>query len=81
MTISDSLREHSGHHVGDDFRLMRDAADEIERLQAINTELKGAVDLMMKEIVASGNWTAKDFGWPKAVAAAKAVQRHFQNAK
>jgi hypothetical protein len=40
MTISDSLREHSGHHVGDDFRLMRDAADEIERLREALNDLR-----------------------------------------
>ena len=51
--------------------------DENARLRAINAELKDAIDLLMTEIVASGKWTATDFGWPKAVAAAKSVQRHF----
>jgi hypothetical protein len=50
MTISDSLREHSGHHVGDDFRLMRDAADEIERLREMLTVTAERIDKLANEI-------------------------------
>jgi hypothetical protein len=49
-----------------------DHADEmIERLEKTNAELLAALELLMHEVKASGNGTAPDYGWPKAVAAAR----------
>jgi hypothetical protein len=44
---------------------------EIERLQAENKQLLEALRLLFDEMVLSGNAGSKDYGWPKAITAAR----------
>ena len=39
-TLSDRLRDHAGHQVGDAFKTCREAADELDRLTARVAELE-----------------------------------------
>lgn len=43
ITLSDRLRDHAGHQVGDAFKTCREAADELDRLTARVAELEGAL--------------------------------------
>lgn len=55
---------------GDDIELMR---VEDARLIAAAPDLLDALQLLLAEVVGSGNGHSLDFGWPKAVAAARAA--------
>ena len=47
------------------------ASEEIQNLRLENAELRTALRLLFEEVVLSGNGSAKDYGWPKAMAAAR----------